>query len=156
MSSNNNTNSKHKNIVVRDKASQIALLRTAAVLGITINATIIYVLNDVKSENCACTSDWRFTFCYYYSILLIAMNTIILILGDKQRLDKFMPFINLMNLLNVAFLVSYLHKLASSACNCEYTTIQKMVRYGYTVLAFFYAVIFVYTIFFMLAIKTQK
>lgn len=149
MSANNNS----KKLTANEKATQIAAARTAAIIGITVNATIIYVLRDVKSENCQCTDDWRYTFCYYYSMVLIVINTIYLVTGNKNILEKYMSFLNVMNFINVICLVTYLHKLSTSKCNCEYTPVQKLIRYSYTVVTFFYFVTIIYTVFFLLALK---
>jgi hypothetical protein len=152
----NNSKPSSKQLDARDKAAQIAIARTGAIVGITVNTTILYVLKDVKSESCQCTDDLRYTFCYYYSMVLILLNTVYLVMGSKKQLEGVMPFINAMNLFNVGCLVSYLHELASSKCNCEYTDVQKMIRYGYTIIAFFYAIGIIYSIFFVLALMTQK
>lgn len=139
-----------------EKATAVAVTRTAATIGIAVNSTIIYVLNDIKSEDCVCTNDWRHVFCYYYSLVLIGLNSALLVLGSNQRLKKIIPFINLLNLFNVMSLVSYLHKLSSNQCNCEYTHVQKLIRYTYTVIAFFYIVAVIYMIFFALAMMSLK
>ena len=117
--SSNKPNVNNVKMDLRDKASQIAFAITASLIGIVINSTIIYVLNDVKSEHCPCTNDWRHSFCYYYSFLLIGLNAFIFIMGSRESLERFMPFIGMMNLINVICLVTYLHKLSTSICNCK-------------------------------------
>mgnify|MGYP003998044653 FL=1 len=146
-----------KSQTAKDKAMNTAVLRTACLLGITVNATILYVLKDIKKEQCACDdNDLRHVFCTYYAMFLIALNSALLVLGSKEMLQQIAPLMNVLNLVNVLSLVTYLHKLASTDCNCEFSSIQRVVRHVYYLIAFFYIVAVINAVFFVFSIYTQK
>lgn len=146
-----------KSQAAKDKAMNTAVFRTASLLGITVNATILYVLKDIKQEQCMCDdNDIRHVFCAYYAMFLIGLNTVVLILGSKEVLQDMAPLLNILNLTNVLSLVTYLHKLASAECNCEFSSIQRMIRYIYYLIAFFYVVAIVNALFFVFSLYMQK
>lgn len=141
----------------KDKAMESAALRTGALFGITVNMTILYVLKDVKKSDCECDDkDWRHTFCSYYSMFLVAVNFMVLMLGSNKMLQQFAPGLHLLNLVNVMALVTYLHKLASEICNCEYSKLQTVFRYIYYFIAFFYIVAIINGVFYLFSLYTQK
>jgi hypothetical protein len=150
--SNKNTSLINK----KDEAMTTASVRTASLVGIAINATVLYVLKDIKQSDCLCSDDWRHTFCYYYAMILIGLNTIVLVLGSKQQLQNVMPLMHLLNLVNVLSLVTYLHKLADKNCDCEYSSVQKFMRYIYYIISFMYGVSVVFGLFFMASLMMQK
>ena len=141
----------------KDKAMESAALRTASLLGITVNATILYVLRDIKRGECACDDkDWRHPFCSYYAMFLIAVNFMVLVLGSHEILQKFAPGLYLLNLINIMALVTYLHKLSGTDCNCEFSSLQRMFRYIYYIIAFFYIIAIVNTAFYFFSLTLQK
>jgi hypothetical protein len=152
MSNNNNTRLNNK----KSQAMTTASIRTASLVGITINATVLYVLKDIKESNCLCSDDWRHTFSYYYAMVLIGLNTIVFVLGSKQMLQKVMPLMHLLNLINMTSIVTYLHKLADENCDCERSSVQRFMRYIYYIIAFMYVVSIVFAIFFMASLMMQK
>lgn len=146
-----------KSQAAKDKAMNTAVFRTASLLGITVNATILYVLKDVKKEQCMCDdNDLRHVFCTYYAMFLIGLNAVVLVLGSNKMLQELAPLLNVLNLINVLSLVTYLHKLASENCNCEFSSVQRMVRYIYYMITFFYVVAVVNAIFFVFSLYIQK
>jgi hypothetical protein len=150
--SNDNTRLNKK----KTEAMTTASVRTASLVGIAINATVLYVLKDIKQSNCLCSDDLRHTFSYYYAIALIGLNTIVLILGSKQKLQNIMPLMHLLNMINVLSLVTYLHKLADKNCNCESSSVQRFMRYIYYIIAFMYIVSAVFGLFLMASLTMQK
>jgi len=122
----------------KPKVLSSSIMRTAAVIGIAINYSIYTVLQNVKSGDCKCVDDWRFKFCSYYSLTLIGINTLVLIVGSYQLLQKLMPVLHLLGLINIISLITYLHKLSGNDCDCEHSSLQKTMRYvGYGIIGFY-------------------
>jgi hypothetical protein len=137
------------NNVASQKAMESSVVRTASLLGIAINYSIYHVLQDVKNGECSCVNDWRLTFCTYYSLVLIGINSVVLIFGSAKLLQRIMPVVHILNFVNIMSLITYLHKLSQTECNCEQSSLQRIMRYVGYVLAFFYTIGFINMIFFV-------
>lgn len=138
------------------KAIKASAIRTASLLGIFVNYGIFHVLNDVKNGECPCTDDWRMKFCRYYSIFMMGLNAIFFILGSRDKFDKIMPMVQFLNFVNIVAMISYLHKLSDSECNCEKSSLQRMMRYIGYIIAGMYVVMFVFFIIMMITLMFTK
>ena len=136
--------------------TKTAVIRTAGLINIVINGTIVYMLNEIQKKRCMCINDWRHNFCKYYSSILLLINMVILTTGTVDILNGITSLIKIASLINVFALATYLHKLNQVNCNCEYSGLQTSIRYIYYVLTGLYIVSFAIIVFLMGNLITTK
>lgn len=96
-----------------------ATIRTGALFLMASYACVIYLIEQMRRHKCPCLDDWRDDFCYYYSMVAIAMQSVTFVLGNRKWYQPYVHLVGVLSMVNMIVLASYLHRLQfEEGCQC--------------------------------------